>query len=86
MNDQPTIPAHRSRHDMSLIGAAEKEGRLGIAFKVDNGLVKGFKLTHMFEDPETKRSFVDAVDLPSGLASLQAVIGYLNEAGPKIRV
>lgn len=86
MSTDRTIPAHRSRHDMSLIGAADKGGRLGVAFKIDNGLVKGFKLTHVFERPNAKVSFADASGLPSGLASLDDVVEWLNKKGPKVRV
>jgi len=85
--DEQKIPAHRSRHNFSLIGAKAVGGDLQIAGRIDHGPLKGKKITHLFRQvrPSDKRDFAATVGIPGTFVSLEQVVANLNERAPSPR-
>jgi len=89
-HETPDIPAHNTRHDMAIIGAKEVGGILRIALRIDNGCLKGKKMSQTFRSvhPREKESFADAIGASTHLwgAGIPAWEDWINEHAPAIRV
>ena len=83
--DEPDIPAHRSRHSLSLIGATVDGDTLVVNARIDAGRLKGKRLAHSFDRRDSLRQFVSVAGLPGDITTLGGYAEYLTERGASIR-